>query len=123
MKNTFIRLTDVAVDSAAGEDKTRLLFSKQIFLSSEKIAWTSRNRLYNYSADSISLNSVSRSVASQKISFDPTLKEDAFVKSLPAQDDRFDFTINNIDIRSVNMQELFNENIIADSILIGCCFV
>ena len=121
LKNTFIRLIDVAVDSAAGEDKTRLLFSKQIFLSSEKIAWSSRNRLYTYSADSISLNSVSRSVAVKKFAIDPALKEEAFVKSLPAQDDRFDFTINNINIRSVNMQELFNENIIADSILIGAC--
>jgi len=121
LKNTFIRLTDVAVDSAAGEDKTRILFSKQIFLSSEKIAWSSRNRLYTYSADSISLNSVSGSVAVKKFAIDPALKEEAFVKSLPTQDDRFDFTINNIDIRSINMQELFNENIIADSILVGAC--
>ena len=41
-KNTYIRLTDVAVDSAAGEDKTRLLFSRQILLNSEKITWSSR---------------------------------------------------------------------------------
>jgi hypothetical protein len=119
IKNTFLRLTDVAIDSAAGEDKTRLLFSRQIVLNSEKITWSSPNKLYNYSADSISLNTNSASVKVKRINFDPTLKEDAFVKSLPAQDDRFDFTINNIDIRNINMQELFNENIIADSILIG----
>lgn len=118
-KNTYILLTDVAVDSAAGEDKTRLLFSREILLNSEKIAWSSPDRLYNYSADSISLNTNSGSVQVKKFLFDPTLREEAFVKSLPVQDDRFDFTINNIDIRHVDMQELFNENIIADSMLIG----
>jgi hypothetical protein len=117
--NTFIRLTDVAVDSAAGGDKSRLLFSKQIFLSCEKFSWPSKKGLYNNSADSISMNTASSSVQVKKFLIDPTLKEDAFVKSLPTQDDRFDFTINNIDIRNVNMQELFNENIIADTILIG----
>lgn len=119
LKNTFIRLTDVAVDSASGEDKSRLLFSKQIFLSCEKLSWPSGNGLYNYSADSISLNTASSVVQVKKLLIDPTLKEDAFVKSLPTQDDRFNFTINNIDIRNVNMQELFNENMIADSVLIG----
>jgi hypothetical protein len=117
--NTFIRLTDVAVDSAAGEDKSRLLFSKQILFACEKISWLSKNKLYNYSADSVSLNTVLKSVQVKKFHINPTLKEDAFVKSLPAQDDRFDFSINNVDIRNVNMQELFNENVIADSILIG----
>jgi hypothetical protein len=117
--NTFILLTDVAVDSTAGEDKSRFLFSKQILLTCEKFSWPSKNRLYNYSAGSISLNTASNSVQVKKFLVDPTLKEDAFVKSLPTQDDRFDFSISNIDIRNANMQELFNENVIADSILIG----
>ena len=117
--NTFIRLTDVAIDSASAEDKSRLLFSKQIFLACEKFSWSSKNKLYNYSADSISLNTASSSVQVQRFLVDPTLKEDAFVKSLPTQDDRFDFSISNIAIRHVNMPELFNENVIADSITIG----
>ncbi|MEP7371980.1 MAG: hypothetical protein ABI675_01245 [Chitinophagaceae bacterium] len=117
--NTFIRLTDVAVDSTAAEDKSRMLFSKQIFLTCERFSWPSKNKLYNYTADSISLNTASGSIQVKKFLVDPKLKEDAFVKSLPAQDDRFDFSINNIAIRNVNMQELFNENVVADSILIS----
>jgi len=118
-QNTFIQLTDVAVDSAANEDKSRLLFSKQVLLTCEKFSWSSKNRLYNYSADSIALNTASNLVRIKKFLVDPTLREEAFVKSLPTQDDRFDFSFNDIDIRNVNMQELFNENIIADSILVA----
>ena len=117
--NTFIRLTDVAVDSAAAEDKSRMLFSKQIFLTCEKFSWPSKNKLYNYSADSISLNTASNYIQVKNFLVHPKLKEDAFVKSLPTQDDRFDFSIRNIAIRNLDMQKLFNENIIADSVLIG----
>jgi len=117
--NTFIRLTDVAVDSASWEDNSRLLFSKQILLSCEKVSWPSNNGLYNYSADSVLLNTASSSAQIKKFVINPVLREDAFVKSLSTQDDRFDFQINNIRVHQINMQELFNEKLIADSLLIG----
>jgi len=119
LMNTSICLTDVAVDSASWEDNSRLLFSKQIFLSCEKVSWPSNNGLYNYSADSISLNTASGSAQVKKFVIDPALREDAFVKSLSTQDDRFDFQINDIRILQINMPELFNEKLFADSMLIG----
>ncbi len=62
---------------------------------------------------------MSNSIQLRRFVIEPTLKENAFVKSLPTQDDRFDFSINHIDIKNVNMPALFNEHILADSILIG----
>jgi hypothetical protein len=50
---------------------------------------------------------------------DPRLGEDAFVKSLPLQDDRFDFLFSNISMKSLDIRQLFNENIVADSLVIG----
>ncbi len=117
--NTSISLVDVAVDSASWEDESRILFSKQIFLSCEKASWPSKNGQYNYSADSISLNTATASAQIKKFVIDPILREDAFVKSLSTQDDRFDFQVNNIRIHQMNMQKLFSENLLADSILIG----
>ncbi len=116
LENTSIRLLDVAVDSEAASDTTRLLFAKQLFLTSEKISWPSKNKLYDYSADSVSLTSASGSAYVKKFLINPTLNENAFVKSLPTQDDRFDFAINDIGIHDLDMHALFNERIVADSI-------
>ena len=78
--------------------------------TAEKISWPSANRLYNYSADSISLDSAKRSAYIKKFLIDPLLSEDAFVKSLPTQDDRFDFVLSNLSrYHELNMQQLFNE--------------
>lgn len=116
--NTSITLVDVQVDSTGNADITRLLFAKEIDMSCEKLAWSSPNKLYNYSADSISLSSLSRDLRIKSFRLDPTLNEAAFVKALPTQDDRFDFLINNIRIRNIDLPELFNEKIVADSMLI-----
>jgi hypothetical protein len=53
-------------------------------------------------------------------SFDiqPLLGEDAFVRSLPAQDDRFDFSFRGIIIRKLDFYKALEEDIVADSILI-----
>ena len=116
LKNTFIRLIDVAVDSAASKDKSRLVFAKQIYLSAEKISWASENGLYNYVSDSIAINTAEKSAYAKNFLVKPMLGENAFVKSLPTQDDRFDFSFNRIAIYELNMPELFNEQIIADSV-------
>lgn len=117
--NTSIRLIDVSVDENSGKNPDQLLFAKQLFLESEKISFPSEDRPYNYVIDSVSLNSMTNSVHVKKFSINPLLGENAFVKSLPTQDDRFDFSINNIRLRNLDIHQLFNENIIADSILIG----
>jgi hypothetical protein len=118
INNASIRLAEVAVDSAANKDSTRLLFAKQLLVSAEKIIWPSPDRLYLYRIDSISLNSSGNSAIIKKLSVDPQLNEDAFVKSLPAQADRFDFTLNNIHCHKIDMQKLLNETLLADSIFI-----
>lgn len=119
LSNAFIRLIDVALNEKNGKDPNQLFFAQQLFLECEKFSWRSANRLYNYSVDSVSLNSVSNVINVKRFHIDPTLSEDAFVKSLPAQDDRFDFTFSNIRIRNADIRQLFNENIIADSMHIG----
>jgi hypothetical protein len=116
--NISITLVDVQVDSTGNADITRLIFAKEIDMNCEKLAWSSPNRLYNYIADSISLNSLSRDLRIKSFRIDPTLNEAAFVKALPTQDDRFDFSINNIYTKNINLKELFYEKIVADSMLI-----
>lgn len=119
IQDVSITLLDVKVDSTSSTDTSRILFSKQISISCGKLAWSSVNKLYDYSADSISINSLSRDLRIKSFRLAPTLNEEAFVKALPAQDDRFDFLINNIQLKNINLQALFDQNILADSMLIS----
>lgn len=119
LQDISIVLVDVKVDSASSTDTTRMLFAKELSLDCGKLAWSSANKLYNYSADSISISSVSRNLHIKSFRIAPTLNEVAFVKALPFQDDRFDFSFSHIQMQNINMLQLFEENLVADSMLIG----
>lgn len=116
--NATIRLTDVRIDSIANEDKTRLLFSKTIEASFDKLTWLSDNKLYKFSIDNFQLSSVQNYLSVGAFSISPQLEENAFVHALPTQDDRFDGETKNISIKNINFLSLLNENIIADSIIV-----
>lgn len=119
LSNAFIHLVDVKIDSAANADTTRLLFSKTVSINCDKLSWLSANNLYRYGADTLSISSAGNSVYVKKFYIAPQLAEDAFVRSLPTQDDRFDFSVKDIRITNINFNQLLNESIMADSMLIG----
>ncbi len=119
LKNAFIRLMDVAVDSAASKDDQRFIFSKQVMLSAEHVSWTSDDNLYNFVSDSLLINTHDRSAYINSFLIKPTLGENAFVKKLKTQDDRFDFSFGRISIHNLDIPGLFNERLTADSMHIG----
>lgn len=118
IQDVTITLVDVNVDSSSNADTTRILFAKESSITCSKLSWTSADKLYNYYADSISINSVSRNLHIKSFRAVPTLNEKAFVKALPTQADRYDYSISNIEIQNINLQQLFEENIVADKVLI-----
>jgi hypothetical protein len=117
--NISIVLTDVQVDSTSNADTTRILFAKTIDIACQKLSWASANKMYSYSADSVLLNSARKSASVKSFRIIPAMGEEAFVRSLPTQDDRFDFSINNIDLTNMDWPGLFDEKIVADSVHIG----
>jgi hypothetical protein len=119
IQDVTIVLADVKIDSSSSADSTRILFAKKINVTCGKVAWASGNKLYNCSADGISMSSVSRDFRIKNFRMAPTLNEEAFVLAIPTQDDRFDFSVSNIQLQNINLSQLFEEKIIADSMLIG----
>jgi hypothetical protein len=110
---------NVKVDSSSNADTTRMFFAKDISITCSKLAWVSANNLYNYSADSISISSVTRHVYVKSFRATPALNEEAFVKALPIQELRYDLSFSNIQMQNINLPQLFEQNIMADSMLIG----
>jgi hypothetical protein len=116
--NANMVLLDVHIDSVANADTSRLLFSKQAVATCEEISWKSDNKLYRYLAKNISLHSVNRTATVGAFIVDPQAGEDAFVKSLPTQDDRFDFIFNDLHFKNLDFQELMNDKLIADTLVV-----
>lgn len=119
VKNINIALMDVRVDSAANMDSTRFLFAKNIYLNVAGIGWPSPDNLYTYRAENISLNSNGGKLSIKQILVTPRLSETAFVNAMPTQEDRFNFSFNNIILSGVVMQKLLDEYIQADAMTIG----
>jgi hypothetical protein len=117
VQNITIVLVDVKVDSTSNADTSRILFAKESSFSCGKLAWSSSGKLYNYSIDSISINSKSSDLRIKNFRVVPALNEDAFVNALPAQADRFDFSVSEIKMQNIDLRQLFEDNIVADNIL------
>ena len=119
IKDVDFSLRDLKVDSAAYMDSTRFLFAKGINIKVAKIAWPSSNRRYDFIAQNISLNSTAGTLSVNQILISPRLGENAFVNSIPTQDDRFNFSFNNVVFSGVDMQKLSDEYLKAETMSIG----
>ncbi len=117
--NIDITLVNVQVDSLASVDSSRILFSKEVAVSCKQLDWTSPDKLYKFGLADVSLSSVSKELKVGRFAMYPSMGEDAFVKALPFQDDRFDFTVNNITLQGIDIHQLFEEEILADELTIG----
>jgi len=119
IQDVSMKLVDVKVDSAGNADTSRMLFAKEISITCGKLAWLSGNKFYNYIADSISISSANSHLGIKSFRVSPVLDEDAFVRAIPLQDYRYDFLFSNIRMQNINMPQLFEEKIFADSVVVG----
>ncbi|MEO7984651.1 MAG: hypothetical protein ABI688_11260, partial [Bacteroidota bacterium] len=111
-------LVNVRIDSSSYADTSRLFFAAESSFSCRKINWSSANKLYTYAAENIAANSVSRHLSIKSFRIIPTLNEDAFVKAVPVQTDRFELSLKNIELQNVDLAGILKENIITDKILL-----
>jgi len=119
VKDVDFSLMDVKVDSAAYMDSTRFLFARGINVNVVKIAWPSGDRRYDYIAKKISLNSAAGTLSANQILINPRLGENAFVNAIPTQDDRFNFSFNNVIFYGIDIQKLSDEYLKAETMFIG----
>jgi hypothetical protein len=119
IRDVSMTLVDVKIDSISNADTTRMLFAKQVSITCGKLTWSSPNKFYNYIFDSISINSASSHLEIKNFRVTPTMGEDAFVNAIPVQDYRYDLSFSNIRMQNIDMPQLFDERIIADTVLIS----
>ncbi|MCC6287044.1 MAG: hypothetical protein IT249_04100 [Chitinophagaceae bacterium] len=118
LMDTHLELRDVAIDSVSNKDTSRLLFSKHLLVNCSKLSWTSRDKLYRYSLDSIILNSDDHHISTKSFKIIPQLDEIKFAQRKVYQADRYDIALHDIEIEKINFPDLLKEKIYAESITI-----
>jgi hypothetical protein len=119
IKDIRVTLLNVKIDSAAYYDSTRYLFAREIDVKIDEIALPSQDNNYTYQAKNMALNSATGNLHIQQFSILPGLDENSFVNSVPTQDDRLNFTFNNINFVSVDIDKALNEYLQAESMTIS----
>lgn len=113
------QLQHIEISDSTSTDTSRILFAKKASLHVDNILLHSKNHLYNYRFKDIQLQSDNRSFAIKSLHFTPQLGEAAFVHAAKWQTDRLDFDFYNLLFKQLNVQEIFNGNLIADELLIN----
>jgi hypothetical protein len=119
LQDVSMTLVKLRVDSISNADTSRILFAKEVNISCRKITWLSGNKFYNNTADNISINSANKQLRVKNFRMVPVMDEDAFVNAKPVQDYRFDLSFSDIQLQNIDMEQLFEAAIIADTMLIG----
>lgn len=119
LTDTYLELRDVAVDSIANKDDSRMLFSKHLLLNCSRLSWTSANKLYNYAISNITLSSDEQKLSAKSFRVLPTLNEIKFAQKKIFQADRYDITLNNIGINRLDFSALLKNKIFAESITLA----
>ena len=118
LMDTHMELRDVAIDSVASRDSSRILFSKQVSISCSQLLWSTPDQLYTYKIDTIAMHSVYQQINAERFRIIPALSEQKFAARKAMQADRFNIDMKQISFSGISFQHLMKEELTADSLMI-----
>ncbi|HXB31642.1 MAG TPA: hypothetical protein VNW49_17595 [Puia sp.] len=114
-----LRFSGVAIDSLVQNDSSRFLFSKDLSIHCNKFELSSKNKTYKLVINGWDYNTISNHLHTDLINWKPLLSETDFANSYKYAKDRVDIRIGSLDIWQVKLQELANQQLIADTVRIS----
>lgn len=114
-----LSLVGVQVDSAAGADSSRILFARQAAIACGRIRWSATSGRYDFALAGLTVNSGTGQLRLSKFDMTPRMGEAEFANSLAVQDDRHDISVDNIVVDGLDVPQLFEEEVLAESMTVG----
>jgi hypothetical protein len=112
------RLYHINISDSTSTDTSRVLFAKNAILDVNKVLLRHKDNLYHYQLNNLQLLFAERSFTVNNLHIIPLMGEAAYMRAAKWQTDRLDFDLYNLLFKRVNVQELFNGNLIADELSI-----
>lgn len=117
--NVSFLFSDVLIDRTTGGDSSRILFARNLDMSCDEIAFPSKNKRYRFHVEGVKFASRNDVLHIRQVKIIPQLPEDAFVRSLPVQKDRYDFSFEDVSLVHISRQGVWEKEIVADSLVIS----
>ena len=114
-----LRFSDVEVDSLTQNDSGRVLFSKNLSIHCNQFELPLKNRIYKFMVSGLDYSTITDHLHTDLINWKPLLSETDFSNSNKFAKDRLDIRIGSLDIWQIKLQELINQELIADSVQIS----
>jgi hypothetical protein len=112
-------LSDILMDSAHQQDSSRVFFAREIELSCSNLTLNSKDKQYKYLFSGLQYRSDRNRFHADRVLIEPQQSEEAFAAAHKYSIDRYHFLIEDLDIRNINRFALFNERLLADSLILG----
>ncbi|MCW3106992.1 MAG: hypothetical protein JWQ09_1498, partial [Segetibacter sp.] len=106
VKNNAFSLKHINIDRTSKLDESLLKQTEEIELTNDEISIKSGDKLYEYKALGVKLNSRKKSIIIKSLKVIPQLNEAAFVKKKHYQTDRYDINFRDINCSNVNVEKL-----------------
>jgi hypothetical protein len=113
-----VQLRDVLVDSLHSNDNSRFFFAKKVHIKGDKGIVRNKQGTYIYYFNGIDFASAEKTFAVKELKIEPQLKEAEFARFSKLQKDRFNFSFNDISLKNINLPQLMQAAVIADTLLI-----
>lgn len=113
-----LQLHDVNADRVGDIQSNPLRFINEANLNIANIHLASNDRQYNFLFDDININSRAKNMTIGAVSTNPALGENAFASHYAYQKDRFNVTLKGVSLNGIEMENLFNDRLIATSLIV-----
>lgn len=113
-----VHLYDILIDSASVADTSRILFARKADANLHQLTIKDKKGLYHYTADTIGFSSAGRSLVIKDFRIVPLHGEDGMMKASGFQTDRFDFHCGELSFKHLDLPQLMQGVIDADTLLI-----
>jgi hypothetical protein len=115
-KSIDAQLFNLDISDSTSTDTSRVLFAKKAELTVGNMLLKSKKKPYEYRLTDLVVHSATKVFAIRNMFVIPLLSEPAFMRNSKLQTDRLDFELSDIRFRNINVQELLNANILADTL-------
>ena len=113
-----VHLYDILIDSASVADTGRILFARQVDANLHQLVINDKKGFYHYTADTIGFSSAGHSLVIKDFRVVPLHGEDGMMKASGTQTDRFDFHCGELSFKHLDLPQLMQGVIDADTLLI-----
>ncbi len=118
-KGFSLRFSGVAIDSLVQNDSSRVLFSKDLSIHCNQFELPSKNKIYKLVISGWDYSTITNHLHTDQINWKPLLSETDFSNANKYAKDRLDIRIGELDIWQIKLQDLVNQELIADSVQIS----